>query len=466
MSETEEKKPRSYEEILRFGALPEKLRTPIFAAFCVGMTAFACPGIFGALNGLGAGGGADASTSNIANAITFGTIAVGGFLTGSITNQIGVKQALIIGASFYSPYAAAMYVTNYHPTNKWFMPFAAFLLGCSAAFLWITSAAILLGYAEHHNKGKAMSMKISLQHLGASIGGMIALGMNHEKTSSRVITRATYLVLTFVMLVGIPFAFLLPTPKQIRRSDGSAVVLEKQPSLWKEFGVLIKLLKTWEVITLLPILMYNQWYLSYQWTFNASYFTVRGRALNSFLFYVFGMIGSWLTGLFLDGSFRGRKSKARAAFVAVNFFAASSWILAIVIAKKWENKTELYDWGTGGYGLGCFMFCLWGFMDAGVNTLLYWVVGGLSDNVNQLSILSGVINGVGSLGSAMAFVMSAKNVSLVAQCAVNVGLYFFGVPFFGVVTWHVKDDKALFDDSADSNSEDFDKIVESVEEKA
>lgn len=432
------------EELLRFDFLPHRLRNALWASFVVGTTAFACPGIFGALNGLGAGGGADETTANVANAITFGTIAVGGFLTGSITNQIGVKQALIIGASFYSPYAAAMYVTNYHPGNKWFMPFSAFVLGVSAAFLWIASGAILLGYSDQQNKGKAMSIKFSLQHLGASIGGMIALGMNHEKTSSRKISKASYLVLTFFMLIGIPFAVFLPTPSQITKNDGSKVLIRKQPSIWKEFGLLGKILKQREVLLLLPLFLYNQWYLSFQWSINARHFTLRGRALNSFLFYVFGMIGAWFAGLFLDNPRLKRSMRARYGFFIANFFAAFSWIYGLILTDKWKNNVDYYDWNTGGYGLGCFLYIIWGFMDAAMNTYVYWIVGGLSDNVNELSLLSGVINGIGSVGSAMAFCISAKKVNPVAQCAINLGLYFLSVPTSLIVAWEINDKEAIF----------------------
>lgn len=44
-------------------------RSTVYCALLVAATAFTCPGIFGALNGLGAGGGASPDISNAANAI-------------------------------------------------------------------------------------------------------------------------------------------------------------------------------------------------------------------------------------------------------------------------------------------------------------------------------------------------------------------------------------------------------------
>ncbi|KAI0460722.1 hypothetical protein LJB42_002438 [Komagataella kurtzmanii] len=298
------------QNILEIRFPPDVFKRPMFAAFLVGVTAFACPGMFSALNGLGAGGTAEPTISNISNAVTFGTIAVGGFLTGTITNQIGVKQSLLIGAGFYSPYAAALYISTRGNSNyKWFMPVSGFILGVSAAFLWIASSGILLGYPTVKDKGKA------------------------------IVTGGTLLALTFVMLIGIPAALLLLTPRQINRGDGSKVDVFKQPSIWHEFALLKQIILRKDVVLLIPLFIYNQWYLSYQWNFNYTYFSLRGRALNSFLFYLFGTIGAWISGLFLDLQRVRTITRARSGFTVFSIIAGASWILGLVVESQWKNNT-------------------------------------------------------------------------------------------------------------------------------
>lgn len=71
-------------------------RSTIFSAFLVASTAFTCPGVFGALNGMGAGGGASPGVSNAANAIVFGVIAVGSLFVGALCNQITPKWTLVV----------------------------------------------------------------------------------------------------------------------------------------------------------------------------------------------------------------------------------------------------------------------------------------------------------------------------------------------------------------------------------
>lgn len=77
-------------------------RSTIYCAFCVAATAFTCPGIFGALNGLGAGGGASAGVSNAANAIVFGVLAIGSLFVGAIVNRITPKWGLLVSFLFFS----------------------------------------------------------------------------------------------------------------------------------------------------------------------------------------------------------------------------------------------------------------------------------------------------------------------------------------------------------------------------
>ena len=71
-------------------------QSTITAALLVSVTAFTCPGIFGALNGMGAGGGASPDVSNAANAIVFGTLAIGCPFVGAIVNRITPKWGLVV----------------------------------------------------------------------------------------------------------------------------------------------------------------------------------------------------------------------------------------------------------------------------------------------------------------------------------------------------------------------------------
>jgi hypothetical protein len=73
-------------------------RSTLYCAFLVAMTAFTCPGIYAALNGLGAGGGVRPNISNAANSIIFGIITITGPFVGSLTNRISPKWVLFVSS--------------------------------------------------------------------------------------------------------------------------------------------------------------------------------------------------------------------------------------------------------------------------------------------------------------------------------------------------------------------------------
>ncbi len=208
-----------------------------------------------------------------------------------------------------------------------------------------------------------MSIKFAFQNLGASIGGIIALALNVEKDYRGVVTNATYIALMTLMCLGFPFALLLPTANKVQRTDGRSVVLRKQPSLASEFKVLKSIFsKSW-VWALIPLIIYAQWFLSFQWQFNFAYFTVRARALNSFLFYVLGLISALAMGQLLDNTRWKRQTRAKVGFVIITVTTGASWILGQIVQVHYDKKKPTIDWNDHSYGLGAFVFCLWGFSD-------------------------------------------------------------------------------------------------------
>jgi len=74
----------------------------------LGFMCFMCPGLFNALNGLGAGGQVDSATSANSNAALYATFAVSAFFAGSINNKLGSRLTLLLGTSGY-----ALYIGSY-----------------------------------------------------------------------------------------------------------------------------------------------------------------------------------------------------------------------------------------------------------------------------------------------------------------------------------------------------------------
>ena len=75
-----------------------KLASPLFQVVLLGFVCLCCPGMFNALNGLGAGGmmASDIKLVNSANSALYACFAVVGFFAGSVTNTLGVKTTLTV----------------------------------------------------------------------------------------------------------------------------------------------------------------------------------------------------------------------------------------------------------------------------------------------------------------------------------------------------------------------------------
>lgn len=206
-------------------------------------------------------------------------------------------------------------------------------------------------------------MKFTLQNLGASVGGIVSLALNLSASHRGSVSNTTYVVFIVIMCLGFPFALALPSPERVQRHDGRRVVIKKSPSLAHEFKVLRALLQTKAVLAAMPTMMYAQWFVSYQWQFNYAYFTVRTRALNSMMFYLCGFLISLAMGWFLDWPRFDRRARARLGFWIMFVFVGASWIIGMVVQMKYLKEEPLLDWSEPGFGLGFFVFLLWGMSD-------------------------------------------------------------------------------------------------------
>lgn len=80
-------------------------RTPFYNATILGFCSLAAPGLWGAMNSLGAGGAQQPYLVNTANALTFCLMIISCWLTSSIVKYIGIKGALVVGTIGFAPYS-------------------------------------------------------------------------------------------------------------------------------------------------------------------------------------------------------------------------------------------------------------------------------------------------------------------------------------------------------------------------
>lgn len=138
-------------------AKPVWYHSTLFNAFVIGGVGFLAPGLWNAMNSLGAGGAQDPYLVNAANALVFGIMGLLCLFGAPIANRIGLAWTLFFGAVGYPVYSAGLYCNNRYG-NVWLVLVGAVACGFSAGLFWVSEGAIALGYPEPGKRGQYMNI--------------------------------------------------------------------------------------------------------------------------------------------------------------------------------------------------------------------------------------------------------------------------------------------------------------------
>ncbi|KAJ5689549.1 hypothetical protein N7462_003941 [Penicillium macrosclerotiorum] len=384
-------------------------RTTLFNAFIIGGVGFMAPGLWNAMNSLGAGGAESPFLINAANALVFGLMGFLCLFGGPISNRIGLNWTLLLGAAGYPVYSAALYTNNRYG-NEWFVLVGAVACGLSAGLFWASEGAVALGYPEPERRGQYMNIWLWFRTGGPLLGSAIVLGLNHSASakSKGKVGSETYLIFVALQCLAVPLAIFLTRPEKVQRSDGTAVKIIVQDS-WK--GELIELWKVSlrkEILLLLPI-FWAAYFNQYSGNFETYYFGVRARALIGLVSYIAALLSSWIISRFLD--YRGLTVKSRITYsfyyvVGVHIVA---WVYGWVIQEKYTANPPSYDWADKGFTEGAFVIILWQFSQQALQNWLYYLLSTMTDNISELSRLSGVLRGQESFSQAVSFGLNTRD---------------------------------------------------------
>ena len=139
----------------------------------VSLICFLNPGLYNALSGLGGAGQVDARVFDVAQTVLYSTFAIVGFFGGTVTNRLGIRRTLALGATGYALFGASFLCFN-HTQNSGFVIFAGSALGVSAPLLWTAQGAVMLAYPPEGSKGKFFSWFWSVFNFGAVLGSLVS----------------------------------------------------------------------------------------------------------------------------------------------------------------------------------------------------------------------------------------------------------------------------------------------------
>ncbi|GAA6015701.1 hypothetical protein JCM11491_002451 [Sporobolomyces phaffii] len=397
-----------------------------FSVTIVGVCAFLAPGIWNSMSSLGAGGRQEPYLVNAANALVYGMMVVTCFFGSAITSKLGYRWSLVLGCIGYFPYALGLYENKMKGT-EWLVLFGSFLCGSSAGLFWSVEGAIVMGYPEPSKRGRYLAYWLAFRNAGSILGGSINLGLNAKNSKGGSVSSSTYLV--FIVLQAIaPFVgYFVSTPSQIVRPNKVPVLMEKKQSFRREMKDLLRVVKRKEILLLFPIALYAQWCQAYTGTFLTLYFSVRSRALGSFLTASVSVLANGFLGVYLDGHSLSKKFKARSSYLAMCAIIAGLWIWFTVLQVRLINHPPAtkIDWADGSrFGVAFALYLIFNVFYFVLQNELYWVISNTAQSPNELIQLSSILRGLESVGAACGFGVSArKTLPKTIPLAINFGLF-------------------------------------------
>lgn len=406
---------------------------PLTQIILLGLICFLLPGMFNAINGLGAVGKADATITDNANTALAVTFAVCSILAGGLFNLVGHRVLLFLGGLTY-----ILYIGSYLSYNSVFVISAGAILGIGAGFLWTVEGAIMMSYPEEKNKGLYISIFWGIFNCGAIIGSIISLAIEWHNEVSHV-SNNTYIAFMVIMGVGSVLTLLLLPPTQIQRADGSQVAKIHAVRVSTEAMAILKLFQDWRMLCLIPMFFASNWFYTYQ--FNGvnggGMFTTRTRGMNGTLYWVAQVLGSYLMGRLLDYKHAERRKRAICGLGVLLVATMVIWgggfafqeTFSRISAKSLTESDKIDLVNSRRYAGPVVLYTLYGLFDAIWQTYCYWIMGALTNQTDAAARMSGFYKAIQNAGAACAGQVDAKKVSYEWELLINWILLILGTLF-------------------------------------
>ncbi|WWC97353.1 hypothetical protein V866_004232 [Kwoniella sp. B9012] len=374
----------------------------------LGALSFVGPSLADAISGLGGGGLKDPDLANLAQALSSTMTCIVTLFGGPLINKIGIKTACVI-ASFAFFFTGSGYYVNLKYGVQVYLVIARVIVGGSNGFLYVAESTAMLSYPRFQDRGTYISIWSAMRNSGGIIGGAIILATNYKTSGAGAVSAATYLIFLGFEASGPIWAFLLSPTKKTRRPDGTKIPTSKEITWKSELKALalhFRHPRTW--IMAVPS-FYSFFFLGTYSTFLATHFSVRARALASFLGPTGAVCTALLFGRFLDSKRISQRVKIWLGMTLVLVPQLASFIWVGIEWNKYPNKVALdYDlsrstWAAAYLGqllMHCSGFCF--------QVYLYWILATFSNDLKAASRIGGTFRAFECAGQATSFGLVSK----------------------------------------------------------
>ncbi|KAH7368707.1 major facilitator superfamily domain-containing protein [Plectosphaerella cucumerina] len=397
-------------------------RGVFFQATIVGIAAFAAPGLWNAMNSVGAGGQQTPYLVMAGNALLFSLMTITCLIGSIVANRFGLKYTLIFGTTGFVLYSAALYTNNRYGT-EWFIYVGSAACGITAGLFWSAEGAIMLSYPEADKRGKYLAYWLCYRNSGSILGGAINLAFNAKGSRTGKLDWRTYIVFVVLQCLGPALAFLLSPPEKVRRRNGTRVAKIERISDLEELKALGRLMIRKELLLLTPLFIYINWCLPYIGSYMSLYFTVRSRALASLVSALAQIVGTLFMGTFLDWPRFSVRTRATSAYIFVMALIGGCWAWGTVVQREYSARSPGLDWSDDGFGRGWALYILWQTCWALTYNFGYWMIGSLAREAADVPRLTSYVRALESAGQTISSGISSTKTPLITALGINFGLW-------------------------------------------
>ncbi|KAH8657863.1 major facilitator superfamily domain-containing protein [Xylariales sp. PMI_506] len=397
-------------------------RGVFFNATIVGITAFTAPGLWNAMQSVGAGGQQSPYLVMAGNAILFAIMTFTCLAGSMMVNRFGYRIALIFGTAGYVIYSASLYTNNRYGV-VWFIYLGSAACGLSAGIFWATEGAIMLSYPEPEKRGRYLAYWLSYRNSGSILGGIINLAFNYQGKSTGKLDWRTYIVFVVLQCFGPAVALFLSAPEKIVRRNGTRVQLTERISNADEFKGLLQVLKRKELLLILPYFFYVTWELPSISSYLSLYFSVRSRALASLISAVAQVVATLIFGAFLDWTQIDLNRRAKYGYIFMMTLIGGCWIWGTIVQKGYSESRPALDWDDSGFGRGWALYIFLQINFSLTYNFGFWLISFLAKEPKETARYMSIARAAEAAGQCISSGISSTSIPLIASLSINFALW-------------------------------------------
>jgi len=278
------------------------------------------------------------------------------------------------------------------------------------------------------------------------LGAAIPLGNEWNSGAKSEVKISTYIAFMVIMAFGAMLTLALLPASKVIRSDGTPVSLHKFSNWKREAVEVLKLFKDWRMLVLIPLFAGSNWFYAYQFNVYNSpgFMSIRARALNNLLYWLFQIIGAGLFGWFLDASRLGSRRKRALYGNAITLVVITAlWIGAVIIQGRFTRESvkvpgyvqiDVFDSSYPGLVVE---YALFGVIDAVYQGFIYWLMGTMTNDTERAARYGGFYKTIQNAAYAVANQLEAQEVAYMTQLIIVFTINVVGLLLSFIVSWTV-----------------------------